>query len=349
MINNIFENLFVLELSNNHWGSVERGLKLVSDYSKIVRFNNVKAAIKLQFRDIDSFIHKDFKNRTDIKYINKIIDTQLSYSDYNTLIKAIKKSGCITMSTPFDKKSVSMCVKLGIQIIKIASSDLNNKVLVEEIAKTKKPVIVSTGGSLLKDIDEIVTFFENKNIPLAINHCVSVYPCGEDGLELNQIDFLKSRYPNHIIGFSTHEYNDSLENSMFLAYAKGARTFERHIDMEWGGIIPVKYCSSPQQIDMWFKAFNKAKLICGSSGVQKRATSANEKDHLKTLVRGVYAKKDLSEGHILSDDDIYLAIPLQEEQISCRELMMGEVLLKSCKKDAPVMISSIDAPCLYNN
>ena len=57
----IFEELFVLELANNHWGDVDRGLKIISDFSKIVRFNNVKATIKLQVRDVDSFIHKDFR------------------------------------------------------------------------------------------------------------------------------------------------------------------------------------------------------------------------------------------------------------------------------------------------
>ena len=66
--------------------------------------------------------------------------------------------------------------------------------------------------------------------------------------------------------------------------------------------------------------------------------------YLDALVRGVYAKKDLPEGHILHDDDVYLAIPLQKGQISCRELMRGEVLLTKCAKDAPIMIDMIDSP-----
>jgi len=65
----IFDELFVLELANNHWGSLERGLKIITDFSRIVRFNNVRASIKLQFRDVDNFIHRDFRDRTDIRYI----------------------------------------------------------------------------------------------------------------------------------------------------------------------------------------------------------------------------------------------------------------------------------------
>lgn len=346
--NNIFEDLFVLELANNHWGSVERGKKLITDYSRIVRFNNIKAAIKLQFRDVDNFIHKNFVGRDDIRYIKKSLKTKMSYDEYGTLIEAIKKSGCITMSTPFDEASVDMCVNLGVEIIKIASSDINDWVLIEKIAKARKPVIVSTGGSSLKDIDDLVKFFDNRNIPLAINHCVSIYPSEKCELELNQIDFLKKRYPNHVIGFSTHEYNDDLESAMLIAYAKGARTFERHIDMSIEGSTPALYCSSPTEIDRWIKAFNKAKLLCGGSGDLIRTPKEKEIRYLDEMVRGVYAKRDFKKGESINDEDIYLAIPLQKGQMSCRELMNGEILLNNVSKDSPLMIDDIDSPYAFN-
>lgn len=132
MKNNIFEDLFVLELANNHWGDVERGKKIITDFSRVVRFNNIKAAIKLQFRDVDHFIHKDFKDRQDIRYIKKTMATKMCDDDYAALVDAIRKAGCITMSTPFDERSVDLCVNLGVQIIKIASSDINDWVLIEK-------------------------------------------------------------------------------------------------------------------------------------------------------------------------------------------------------------------------
>jgi len=220
-------------------------------------------------------------------------------------------------------------------------------VLIEKIAKTRKPVIVSTGESSLKDMDDLVTFFENRNIPLAINHCVAMYPSEDYELELNQIDFLKSRYPNHTIGLSTHEYHDWAA-SIMIGYAKGARTFERHVDIDDGEHPVSPYCSLPEQIDQWFKSFKKVKEMCGSSGYQRRVIPEKEKTYLDALVRGGYAASDLAEGHTLRDKDIYLAIPLQKGQISCRELMNGEMLIHRLMKDQTIMIDDIDSAYAYN-
>jgi N-acetylneuraminate synthase len=341
--NDIFDELFVLELANNHLGDLQRGLKIISNYAQVVRFNNVRAAIKLQFRDVDSFIHRDFRQRDDIRYIKKTLDTRLQPEDYATLVQAIREASCIPMATPFDETSVDFCCELGIPILKIASSDCNDRVLIEKIAKAKKPAIVSTGGSSLKDIDDLVTFFDNRHIPLAINHCVSLYPSEDNDIELNQIDFLRNRYPNHVIGFSTHEYRD-WTSSMLMAYAKGARTFERHVDIQTEGMTVSPYCSVPEQVDTWFKAFHHAKRMCGAPGSQKRLPPQKEIAYLDALVRGVYARRDLPVGHVLHDADVYLAVPLQQGQISCRELMRGEVILKAVPKDQPIMIDAIDSP-----
>jgi sialic acid synthase SpsE len=339
----IFHELFVLEMANNHLGSVERGLKIIGAYGQVVRFNNVRAAIKIQIRDVDNFVHRDFRDRSDIRYIKKTLDTQMTLVDYSAMVKAIRQANCLSMATPFDECSVDVCCKLGIQLIKIASSDLNDWMLIEKIAQAKKPVVVSTGGSSLKDIDDLVQFFDNRHIPLAINHCVSLYPSEDHELEMNQIDFLRNRYPDHVIGFSTHESHD-WSSSMLIAYAKGARTFERHVDIDSDGVKVTPYCSLPDQVDEWFKTFHHAKAMCGAPGTQRRLLPRKEIEYLDALVRGVYALHDLPEGHILSDEDVYLAIPLQKGQISCRELMRGEVLLRPIRKDAPVQIDAIDSP-----
>lgn len=347
----LFENFFVLELANNHWGRLDRGIKIIRDHGAIVRYNNVKAAIKLQFRDVDEFIHPEFKGNTEHRYIKKTEDTKLTRDEFARMVEEIRNVSCIPMATPFDEKSVDLCIEFDMPIIKIASSDMNDWMLIEKIASTRRPTIVSTGGASEKDLDDLVHFYEKRDIPLAINHCVSLYPSEDGELELDQIDYLKSRYPNHVIGLSTHEYHD-WHSSMMISYGKGARTWERHIDIDYEDVPVSSYCSKPEQCDTWFKAFHKASEMCGGRSHSKRKISKKETEYLDALVRGAYARKDLEPGYIFTKEsferDFYLAIPLRKGQLSCREVMNGECLSQGIKANEPLLINHLSGPYSTN-
>ncbi|MAG27228.1 N-acetylneuraminic acid synthase [Candidatus Pacearchaeota archaeon] len=348
----LFGDLFVLEIANNHWGSLERGYKLIEEYSKVVRYNGVKAAIKLQIRDVDNFIHKDYADREDLRYISKTRATKMTKKQHQKMVQKIKQGGCIPMATAFDETAVEWAVELGCEILKIASSDINDWFLLQKLVSIKKPIIASTGGATLKDIDDMVKFFVNRQIPLAINHCVSNYPSEDHELELNQIDFLVKRYPDIVIGHSTHEYTD-WANSMLISYAKGARSWERHVDIPYpeGHVQKEvsKYCSLPHQMDEYFKAFHKAREMCGTSHEQRRIIETKEKKYLDALKRGVYFKKNFPKGHTLKVDDVYLAVPLRKGQISSKEFMEGDVLEEAVKTDTPLLVSQIKSEYLKNS
>lgn len=354
MISKLFKDLFVLELANNHWGNVERGLKIVREFGMIVKHNNIKAAIKLQIRDVDSFIHPGYQNH-ESRYIKKTIETKMSFDQYKILVDEIINIGCIPMATPFDEKSVDTCLKLGLPLLKIASSDANDWPLIERIASTELPCIVSNGGLSEKDLDDIVEYFAHRKVPLAINHCVSQYPTEEHNLNLDQIDYLIKRYPDNVIGHSTHEYHD-WKNSMLASYAKGARTWERHIDIEyigkeWEGKSVSPYCSTPRDIDTYFQAYHKAREICGGVSQQKRVIPNDEIKYLDELVRGIYARKDIEKGtkidHNNFNDYFFLAIPLLKGQLSCREIINNVMLQDNIKTNEPLTVESIDGP--YNS
>lgn len=343
----LLNDLFVLELANNHLGDLERGMKIISQYSKVVRYNKIKAAIKLQIRDVDNFIHDDYKNYEKSRYISKTILTKLSKDEYKALSDKIINSGCIAMATPFDEKSVDLCEELEYPIIKIASSDANDWPLIEAVAAKKIPTIVSTGGMTELDIDNIVDYFNSRNVPLAVNHCVSLYPSEDHELELDQIDYLKNRYPDNIIGFSSHEYHN-WTNSMIASYAKGARTWERHIDIDDNDVKVSKYNSLPDNVHEWFQAYLKAREICGGNSTSRRIISKKETVYLDELVRGIYARKDIPEGTKISsnnfNDFFKLAIPLVKGQLSCREIVNDTVILKDLSVNKPLMIDDIDSP-----
>ncbi len=339
----IFDDLFVLELANNHWGSVERGYRIIDQFAEVVRANDVRAAIKLQFRDVGSFIHDGHRDRGDSRYIKKVAATELSWSDLGNLVERVRSHGLVTMATPFDETSVDKCVEFDVEIVKIASSDIRDRILIEKIATTKRPVIASSGGSNLEDVDRLVAFFAERDIPFALNHCVSLYPSNDAELEINQIDFLKARFPDTVIGFSTHEMTD-WSSSVMIAYAKGARTFERHIDIDHDGVPVSPYCTLPEQADVWFKAFKKAREMCGAPGIAKRSPPEKEVRYLDELVRGVYAKHALPAGHLLTADDVFFAVPLLHGQISVREFIGGERLKSPLTQEAPVRLREIDAP-----
>ncbi len=197
-----------------------------------------------------------------------------------------------------------------------------------------------------KDLDDLVSFYEKRDIPLAINHCVSLYPSEDSELGLDQIDYLKRRYPNHVIGYSTHEYHDWF-SSMLISYGKGARSWERHIDINYEDVAVSPYCSLPENCDTWFKAFHKAKEMCGGVGQSRRVISKREKKNIwmrwcvapmpsATWKPVMYSAKKLLK------KDFYLAIPLHKGQLSCREVMNGEKLLQPIKANDRLTIDIID-------
>jgi N-acetylneuraminate synthase len=347
----IFEGLFVLEMANNHWGNLARGKEIVDQFAELVRHHEVRAAMKLQFRDVESFIHSSFKGNQDLRYIKKTEATRMTQQAFAELVAHIRSSGCIPMATPFDEASVGLCEEFEFEIIKVASSDHNDWPLLERISKARKPVIVSTGGASEKSLDDVVAFFAHRDIPLAINHCVSLYPSEDSDLQLSQITYLKNRYPQNVIGFSSHEQHD-WSASMYLSYGLGARTWERHVDIEKDGVPVSPYCTLPDQAHQWFSAYSKSLEMFGNSETQRRVVSREEHEYLNALARGVYARKDLPEGYKFSTGsflgDVYLAVPLQKGQLSTREILNGVSTVKAISKDSPLLLNHMD-PKFFNS
>ncbi len=317
-----FKDLFVFEMANNHQGSVEHGKKIIRECAEIMRKYNIRAAIKFQFRDLGTFIHPEHKSGLGNKHIPRFLSTKLSKDQFKILVDEAKKNGFITMATPFDEASVDTITELGIQIVKIASCSSKDWPLIEKIATLNKPVIASTGGMSIREIDRLVSFLEHRYVHFAIMHCVSIYPTPEDKLDLLTITEMRERYPEIVIGFSTHE-DPNNTGVIKVAYTLGSRIFERHVGIETDKIKNNTYSSTPEQLSKWIESYQSCVAMMGTG---MKAIDQKEQDDLISLMRGVWLKRDVKKGEILTSDDVFFAIPLGAGQMISGDFHSGVVV-----------------------
>ena len=263
-----FSGIFLFEIANNHQGSVEHGKRIIREVSAVAKKAGVKGAIKLQLRDLDAFIHPNYRESTENKHIQRFLSTRLSETQFAELVKEIRVQDMIPICTPFDEPSVDLIMKFSIEIIKVGSCSAQDWPLLERVAETGKPVICSTGGLTIKEIDRIVSFLQHRGIQFALMHCVSIYPSPNNRLHLNQIEVLCNRYPGVSVGFSTHEDPSNL-TAIVIAYAKGAQLFEKHVGVTTDQIKLNAYSATPGQVEAWLATYQEAVAACGSDGERK--------------------------------------------------------------------------------
>ena len=328
----LLEDIFVLDLANNHQGSIIHAKTIVNAYSKIIKKQKIKATIKFQFRNIDTLVHPNYKKFESNKHISRFESTKLSIDDYKDLMKLIKKNKLYTCCTPFDEISVDLVKELNFDIVKIASCSAKDWPLIEKVALLNKPIILSTERMTQKEIKERVRYYEHKGCDFGIMHCVSIYPTKHIDFNFHFIEKLCSRYPNYVIGWSTHEDPDNY-HAIKIAQAKGARMFEKHIGLETKENPLNKYSCSPKQFEEWIKSYKYSVECCGES-IKK--VSDEEKSAINTLLRGVYARKDLKSGKKMKKGDIFFAMPYNKNQIDSGNFKEGLLLKKDISAMSPV-------------
>ena len=310
--------LFIFDMANNHMGDVDHGLKILRDIHAACKDFPFQFAFKFQFRNIDTFIHPDFKDRQDVKYVKRFSETKLSSDQYKILNEEVKRLGFISMCTPFDEPSVDLIEEIGFDIIKIASCSFGDWPLLEKIVQSSKPIIASTGGIELEKVDQVVSFLQNRKKEFVIMHCVGEYPTAKEHLQLNQIDLLKDRYPSVAIGFSTHEQPDNYE-AVKMAVAKGIKIFERHVSVKTDKYDINAYSSTPEHINSWLQSAKEAFDMCGVTG--KRAEFLpKELSDLRQFKRGVFAASDIKKGEKVSVENTFYAFPNEDGQVLANDM-----------------------------
>ena len=116
-----FKDLYVLDLANNHNGDVQHALRIIRGAGDVVARHKVRAALKFQFRQLDTFVHPAHKKQSPYKYPKRFLDTRLSNEEFGRLAEEVRSLGMVTMSTPFDEESVDVIEHMGLDVVKIAS------------------------------------------------------------------------------------------------------------------------------------------------------------------------------------------------------------------------------------
>ena len=316
--------LFIFEMANNHSGSVEHAKKIIDAVKECCIYDEFEYAFKFQYRDLDTFIHNDYKDRMDIKNIKRFTQTRLSEEQFLEIKDYCESKGFISICTPFDEISVDKVVKHGYKYLKIASCSCTDWPLLEKIAAADLPIILSTAGATEKEIKNAVCFFKHRNKNLTLMHCVAEYPTAIENLQLNQIDYLRNldyygnKFDDIRIGYSTHESPDNY-SSVGIAVGKGATVFEKHVGVATDEISLNAYSANPNQVKNWLKCAHEAFLICGRINERPDRTAKEESD-LRALQRGAFAKEAIHKGDLITYDKVFYAIPGSEGQVLANDM-----------------------------
>jgi len=339
--------LYILEMANNHQGDLKHAFKIVDEVSKIVKEKKINAAIKVQFRNLDTFIHKSYKD-SNLKFVQRFNDTRLSKKDFKRLLQYIKSKNILTCATPFDNESISMINDLDVDLLKIASCSCDDWPLLKEVAKNiERKIIISTAGVEIKHLEKVYSLFTNFRRNISFLHCVGDYPTDNKYANLSRISEIQKKFPSIEVGISTHEKPNE-KSIVTYAVALGATIIEKHFGLPTDNIKLNDYSLNSNQyktviddVNYFLKTYN--------------GKSTSEKLSLKELKRGVYLKKSKKIGEIINIEDLYYAMPVNKNQFDAsmvddewgwvqrKNNVIGKVCIKNIKKDEPLLFNCVES------
>ena len=221
----------IAEVGHNHGGSVDTAVKMI----RIAAAAGVDA-VKLQKREnktlySQALLDQPYENENSFgkTYGEHREALELGVAGYSACLSAARDAQVACFATAFDEPSADFLMAFGVPAIKIASGGLTDKALLRHVAGLHVPIILSTGGGTLREIDTAVHVVAAKHNQLAILHCTAAYPV-RDFAELNLkcITTLRDEYPDLVIGWSGHDNGIAMS---VAAYTLGARIIEKHFTL----------------------------------------------------------------------------------------------------------------------
>ena len=315
-INTTTTDSFVLaEIGLNHNKDVSLACRMIDDAIK-------SGADGVKFQ---SYITEHLM-RTDNPAYNIFKDLELSADEFSQIADHCKAVNIPFISTPFCHETVEMLAKLDVPAFKIASSDITYLDLISHAASFGKPVILSTGMSDFREIDNAVeTILGKNNNQIIILHCISKYPPAEEDLCLNAIAVLKNRYPHFTIGFSDHTPNPT---AAVASRALGATFFEKHFTSDKSLPGPDQAISTdPAEMKIYIDAIHSADRMCRTLSAADRA----DMTIAPFARRSLFAECDISAGQTFSAENITALRPGDGIPVSEMNCIIGKQAARNIK------------------
>ncbi len=330
--------LVIAEISCNHSGSKKSLIKHIEIANKygadLVKIQTYEASdITSPKKNKTLKIKKGlWKNKF---YWDLYKKAQTPYSWHKDAFSFARKKGITLFSTPFSIKAVNFLENLKVSLYKISSFEITDLNLIDRIGKTKKPVIISTGMSSMREIKNAINCIKKYHSKIVVLHCVSGYPTPEKDAHLERINILKKELPGILIGLSDHTNNIKTSVASSLL---GVVAIEKHFmisnkvkseDKKFS-ILPTDLRLLKSETQKYFEFLGKKNLSIKKS----------EKDSLK-FRRSIYAFKDLKKGKKITAKNICCLRPKIGIGSEFFFKIIGKKLKRNKKSYDPIRFSDL--------
>lgn len=330
-----FNPFIIAELSANHKKSINRVFKMIDEAKKAnasaIKIQSYKPdTITLNIKNKNFFI-SDKKSLWKNNYLYDLYKKGATPWEWTSKIfNYAKKKEIICFSTPFDTTAVDMLESVDCPVYKISSFEMTDHILLEKVAKTKKPVIVSTGMASINEIKESVNLLKKYGTKkITLLKCTSAYPAALSDLNLLTIKDMGKKF-NCNIGYSDHSIGVS---AAITAVTLGADVIEKHFTLSKNdGALDSKFSSDPKELALLVKSCREAKEAIGTV---KYGPTTEEKKSIKKR-RSLFFINDILKGKIISKNDIGSFRPALGLETKFYKKIIGKRLLKGAKYGDPV-------------
>lgn len=306
IINDDSDCFVIAEIGHNHQGNLEK----CKEMFKAARDAGA-SAVKIQKRDNKFLYTKEFYN-SPYNSENAYAPTYGEHRDflefgadeYRELQKYAEELGIFFFATPFDTHSVDFLEELGMQAYKTASAELTNIPFLEYVAKTGKPIIMSTGAATMEDVDRAYAAMTAINKNVALLQCTATYPTPPEVLNLRVIETYRQRFPEAVVGLSTHFSGISMGP---VTYTLGGRIIEQHFTTNRAlKGTDQAFSLEPDGMRKLVRDLKRTRVALGDG--QKVLLDQEVPASVK-MAKKIVAATDLPAGHVLTEADLAFKSP----------------------------------------